>query len=45
LKQKYDLNPNIIAPRFVIDALGIRPGLRLKDIRCPLLIIMVEEDD
>ncbi|KAG2142362.1 Alpha/Beta hydrolase protein [Suillus clintonianus] len=37
--------PNLIAPRFVIDALGVRPGLRLKDARCPMLIVMAEEDD
>ncbi|KAG1766330.1 Alpha/Beta hydrolase protein [Suillus placidus] len=37
--------PNLIAPRFVIDALGVRPGLRLKDIRCPMLVVMAEEDD
>jgi len=41
----FDKYPNLIAPRFVLDALSCRPGLSLKNAHCPMLVVMAEEDD
>lgn len=37
--------PNLIAPRAAFDILGARPGLHLKNAKCPMLVVMAEEDD
>ena len=38
--------PNLIAPRFAIDAmLHATSGRKLKDAKCPVLVIMAEDDD
>ncbi|EJC99630.1 alpha/beta-hydrolase [Fomitiporia mediterranea MF3/22] len=37
--------PNTIAPRFSFDLLSSRPGAKLKDAKCPVLVVASKEDD
>lgn len=37
--------PNKIAPRVAFEIMAARPGIRLKDARCPVLIVASKEDD
>ena len=41
----FDQSPNKIAPRFAFDLMSARPGLKLKDAKCPVLVVMAEQDD
>ncbi|KAJ7434703.1 hypothetical protein FB451DRAFT_1418632 [Mycena latifolia] len=37
--------PNLIAPRVAFEVVSVRPGLRLKDARCPFLDVMAADND
>jgi pimeloyl-ACP methyl ester carboxylesterase len=37
--------PNALAPRVVFDILATRPGLELKNAKCPVLLVISEDDD
>ncbi|KAF8460024.1 hypothetical protein JB92DRAFT_3075924, partial [Gautieria morchelliformis] len=37
--------PNALAPRVVFDIMATRPGLELKDAKCPVLLVISEDDD
>lgn len=41
----FDSAPNLIAPRVAFEIMSARPGLRLKDTHCPLLIVISKDDD
>lgn len=37
--------PNVTCARLAFELFAVRPGLRLKDLKCPMLVVMAEEDD
>ncbi|KAK0486028.1 alpha/beta-hydrolase [Armillaria novae-zelandiae] len=37
--------PNLTCARLAFELFAARPGLKLKDLKCPMLVVMAEEDD
>lgn len=37
--------PNVTCTRLTFELFTVRPGLRLKDSKCPMLVVMAQEDD
>lgn len=37
--------PNLVAPRLTFELIGARPGRKLKDAKCQMLIIYARDDD
>ncbi|KAH8115213.1 alpha/beta-hydrolase [Phellopilus nigrolimitatus] len=41
----FSQQPNLVAPRLAFDMLSSRPGTKLKDAKCPMLVVLAKEDD
>lgn len=41
----FEQTPNVTCARLVFEMFTTRPGLRLKNLKCPMLVVMPEEDD
>ena len=37
--------PNLVAPRLAFELIGARPGRKLKDAKCQMLVIYAKDDD
>lgn len=37
--------PNVTCARLAFELFAASPGLKLKDLKCPMLVVMAEEDD
>lgn len=44
-KTPFSSQPNVLAPRLAPQIMTRRPGTRLSEAACPVLIVMPEEDD
>lgn len=44
-KTPFSRQPNVLAPRLAFQIMGSRPGTRLSEAACPVLLVTAQQDD